>query len=131
LLPGETRGVAGFALLSVLGEVDHVGVQILSRTYTASDPIPPLTSENVVHTATDWSYQVTGQIVSPYAKDVKNLLLAAIAYDAEGNIIGSGPATLKFVPANGKAAAKVDFYSAEEPARVELYARIRELKDVK
>jgi hypothetical protein len=73
---------------------------------------------------------VTGQIVSPYGSEITNLRVAAIAYDAAGEIIGGGYTFLDFVPANGKAAVEVSVTTAEEPTTVELYAAVSDLSEI-
>jgi hypothetical protein len=130
LLPGETLGIGGEMWLSSDTTVDRAEIQVLSGDYEESGPIPAFTSENAVYLPDDWSPQVTGQIVSPFGKDVTNLRVYAILYDADGEIIGGGSGYADFAPANGKVAVEVYVESAVEPAAVELYGSVSALSDI-
>jgi hypothetical protein len=130
LLPGETLGVAGEIWLNTDDEVARAEVQVLSGDFIESEPIPFFTSEKVTYLPDEWSPQVTGQIVSPFNKDVTNIRVYAILYDADGEIIGGGSTYADFVPANGKAAVQVYVESAIEPATAELYATVSALSEL-
>jgi len=124
LLPQQTLGIGGNLYLDQGMNIEHIEVQVLSGDYQETTATPFFTAENVAYIEGDYSSKVTGQIVSPYAKDVTNVRVGAIAYDSAGEIIGGGFTFLDFIPANGKAAIEVSVHTAEKPATVELYAAV-------
>lgn len=130
LLPGETLGIGGEMWLSSDTEVARAEVQVLAGDFVESGPIPAFTSENVAYLPDDWSPQVTGEIVSPFGKDITNLRVYAILYDADGEIIGGGSGYADFAPANGKVAVEIYVEGAGEPTAVELYATVSALSDI-
>jgi hypothetical protein len=131
ILPGQTLGIGD--TISIIGDatIDHVDAQILAGDYEPSDPIPTFTSENVSYQPGDFSSDTTGEIVSPYNKDITDIRVSAIAYDDAGNIVGGGFTYLDFIPANGKAAVEVSTACSGTPATVELYAYLSSLSDFK
>jgi hypothetical protein len=130
LLPGQTLGAGGSLYLDEGMEVARLDVQIKGGRFIKSDAIPFFTTEQAVYQPDPYWPQVTGQIVSPYGSEITNLRVAAIAYDAAGEIIGGGYTFLDFVPANGKAAVEVSVTTAEEPTTVELYAAVSDLSEI-
>jgi len=72
---------------------------------------------------------VTGEVISPYTKDITNIRVSAIGYNEAEEIIGGGFTYLDFVPANGKAAVEVSITSSETPATADLYAAVSALSD--
>ena len=93
--------------------------------------MPAFTGENVSFQADRFSSTVTGQIVSPYTKDVTNVKAMAVAYNEAGEIVGGGFSYVDFVPAGGKAAVEVQVVVTGTPAKVELYATVSSLSDLK
>lgn len=104
---------------------------MLAGRYEAADLLPGFTGENAAYRADRFFATVTGEIVSPYGRDITNLRISAIAYDAEGNVIGGGYSFLDFVPAEGRAAAEVTVTTSSDPASVELYGVLSALSDIK
>jgi hypothetical protein len=129
LLPNQTLGVAGTIYLIEGTSVVRVDAQALAGDFVESDPLPYFTAENVTYHPDEYVPKVTGQIVSPYNKDVTELRVAAIPYSEAGEIIGGGFTYLDFVPANGKAAVEVSITSSGTPATTELYATVSGLSD--
>ena len=131
LLPGQTVGLGGSDILEDGSKVARVDVQVLSLDYKESEALPTFTSENLSFQADRFSSTVTGQIVSPYTKDVTNIKAMAIAYNDAGDIIGGGFSYVDFVPAGGKAAVEVQVVVAGTPAKVDLYGVVSGLSDLK
>lgn len=131
LLPGQTVGLGGSDILEDGSQVARVDVQVLSLDYKESEALPTFTSENLSFQADRFSSTVTGQIVSPYTKDVTNIKAMAIAYNDAGDIIGGGFSYVDFVPAGGKAAVEVQVVVAGTPAKVDLYGVVSGLSDLK
>jgi hypothetical protein len=130
LLPTQTLGVADSQYLDEGVIVSRVDVQIKTGSFSELDIIPMFTSENVNFIPDEYSPQVTGEIISPYSKEVSNVRVDAIAYNEAGEIIGSGTTYLSFVPANSKAAVSVYVTVAGTPAKVELFASPSALSDL-
>ncbi len=131
LLPRQTLGLGGNLYLDEGAIIARVEVQIMAGDFVPTDSLPFFTGENVTYQAGDFSSSVTGEIVNPYAKDITNLRVSTLAYDAAGEIIGGGLTYLDFAPANGKAAVEVSVTTSAAPATVELYAAVSALSDFK
>jgi hypothetical protein len=132
LLPKQTLAIAETTYLPENAKASQVIVQIAQRgNYEESEALPAFTSENTNFQAGSFSSKITGTIINPYAKDITNLRVYAIAYDAAGGIIGGGFTFIDFVPATGKAAADVSVTVAGTPASVELYATLSGLSEFK
>lgn len=131
LLPGQTLGVGGDMYLVDNAAIERIEAQIYPGQYVKSEALPFFEAENVVYLAGDYTSRVTGQIINPYAKDITQMRVSAIAYDGGGKIIGGGFTFLDFAPANGKAAVEVRVTTTGAPARVELHAAVSGLSDFK
>ena len=131
ILPNQTLGVAGSVYLFEGMTASRVDVQLKAGTFKESDVLPVFTAENVVYHAGEYSSKVTGQVVSPYASDITDVRVCAIAYDEAGRIVGGGLTYLDFVPASGRAAVEVFVTAAGEPATVELYPAMSALSEIK
>lgn len=129
LLPEQTLGLGSDLFLNEGMEIDHIDVQVLAGDFIEIEPIPFFTYENVVFQPGSYSSKVTGVVVSPYSSDITDLKVSAIAYNENGEIIGSGDTFLDFSPANGKAAVEVSVTVDGTPATVEIYATITSLSD--
>ena len=130
LLPGQTLGVGGDMYLAENVAIERVEAQVYPGQYVQSETLPFFDAENVMYLAGDYASRVTGQILNPYAKDITQMRVSAIAYDAAGKIVG-GFTFLDFAPANGKAAVEVRVTTAGAPARVELHAAVSGLSAFK
>ncbi len=129
-LPDQILGIAANLYTDEGVIVSRIDAQLKTGTFTASKVIPTLTSENVNFLPDEYSPEVTGEILSPYNKDITYVQVIAIAYNEAGDIIGSGSTYLDFIPANAKAAVTVSMTVAETPAKVELYAFATSLSDI-
>ncbi len=130
LLPNETLGIGGDAYLVNKQSVTKMVLQILDGDFVTSEILPTFTSKNVNFLANDYFPKVTGQIVNPYDKQITNVKVYAIAYDKDGNVIGSGFTYLDFLPANSTAAVDVTLTISGIPAAAELYATLSNLSDI-
>jgi hypothetical protein len=106
LLPNQTLGVGGEIYVDKEMTVASADFQVKSGKFGKSDAIPTFTAENVSYLPDRYFSKVTGEIASPYTKDITNLRVSAIAYNKAGDIIGGGFTYLDFAPANGKAAVE-------------------------
>jgi len=130
LLPSQILGIGEDMYLDQGVIVSKMDIQIKQGNFTESKAIPSFTAENVTFLPDQYFSKVTGEIVSPYNKDVTNLRVNALAYNEAGEIIGSGYTYLDFVPANSRSAVSVSVTVAGVPAKVELYATISSLSDI-
>jgi hypothetical protein len=130
ILPNQTLGIGGDIYVEQGIDVASADFQIKTGRLEDSDAIPTFTSQNISYKADQYFPKVTGEIVSPYTKDITNLRVSAIAYNDAGDIIGGGFTFLEFAPANGKAAVEVGITTTKKPAKVELYAAISALSDI-
>ena len=124
LLPNQTLGVGGDLYLEEGMRIARVDIQVKAGSFEESDPIPYFTAQNIAYQAGTYSSKVTGEIVSPYTKDITSIRVSAIGYNEAEEIIGGGSTYLDFVSANGKAAVEVSIISSETPASTELYAAV-------
>jgi len=129
LLPRQTLGVGGDLFLDDDMSISRVEIQILDGDYKESDPTPYFTAENVTFQEDTYSSRVTGQIVSPYAREITDLRVSAIGYNDAGEINGGGYTFLDFIPANGKSSVEVSITCTGTPATTELYAVVSSLSD--
>lgn len=130
ILPEQTLGIGGEIYLDESQVVDSIETQILAENYIeTSEELPQLTSENVTYSQGSFSSEVTGFITSPYSQDITNLLVSAILFDENGNIIGGGYTYLDFAAANSKSAVEVSVTANGVPESVELYALPTSLSD--
>jgi hypothetical protein len=129
ILPNQILGIAGTIYLIEDADVARVDAQILAGDFVESDPLPYFSAENVTYQPDEYIPQVTGQIVSPYSKDITDVRVSAILYNEAGEIIGGGFTYLDFAPANGKAAVEVSVTSSSIPATTELYATVSGLSE--
>ena len=130
LLPGQVLGVGGSGLVEI-GVVASIDVQVYPGQFEKSEAVPYFTAENPAFQAGQFRDTITGQVVSPYAKDISNVRASGIAYNEAGDIIGGGFTFIDFVPANGKAAAEISVIVVGEPATVEIYASPSGLSEFK
>lgn len=121
VLPDQTLGIGATLGVPEGANVTKIVVQVKSGVAQETEALPFFTSENASFKPNDYFPSVTGIVKSPYGKDVKNLRVSALAYNAESEIIGGGFTFVDFVPSNGQAAVDVSIRLAGTPAQVELY----------
>jgi hypothetical protein len=131
LLPNQILGVASETYVEKNIAVASMDFQIKAGNFEDSEVIATFTASNISYKADSYFPKVTGEIQSPYTKDVTNLRVTAIAYNEAGDIVGGGYTYLDFVPANGKIAVEVSITTAGTPASIELYAAVSGLSDFK
>jgi hypothetical protein len=130
LLPNQLLGV-GKSLFVNDGQIaSNAVIQIKPGEYKAASEMPSFSFENVSYQPDDYFPAVTGIIINPYAKDITELVIYAIAYDEGDNIIGGGFTFLDFVPASGKSAVDVNITSSKPPTRVELFGTLSSLSEI-
>ena len=127
VLPGERLGIASELFLNEGQVVERIDVQVKTGRFEPLEVTSLFATENVTYLPDRYFPKVTGIVVSSATRDLENLRVSAIAYDAAGNIIGGGFTYVDFVPALGRAAVEVSVTVSAAPARVELYPTISRL----
>lgn len=133
LFPEQTLGIGDDLFLASEGgemDIDHIEVQVLAGEYVETGVIPFLTTEKVSYRTGDefepYLWFARGLVVNPYDTSVSDFTVYAIAYDADGEIIGGGydyPFD-KELPANGSLEYVVGIDASGNLYRVELYATV-------
>lgn len=124
ILPGQRLGIGGLLTLAPGETVDHLGIEIETGELTEVEPQPTLAAENVAYQPDGDTPNVTGIVSNPYREDVREVIVSAVAYNAEGRIIGGGSIAVNSIPAGGQKAVEVPVTTSEPPAKVELYAAL-------
>ncbi len=122
ILPGQRIGVGGFLTLASGEAVDRLGIEIDTGRLTEVEPQPTLEVGDVEYQPDGQSPKATGIVRNPYQKDVQRVRVSAVAYSAEGIIIGGGGIVVRSIPAGGQEAVAVPVTTSQPPATVELYA---------
>lgn len=128
LAPSQRLGLAGIFELPVGADVAELAVQIKTGKFRAPHNVATLSTADVAfHPYGPGAPKVIGVAANGYPKDVTQVEVYALPYDAFGAIIGGGSATLGFVPGGGQAPVEVPVVTsalADLPATVELYAAL-------
>jgi hypothetical protein len=124
---GDTMGVAG--TLPVLGEVTaardyRVVVRLLTAASVGGQEAPAVAVGDVAFEAGELRSRVTGLLRSAHDTDLTDVDLYALAYDADGAIIGAGDATVERLPAGERLAVEVPVLVTGDVARVALWADV-------
>ena len=131
IFPGQTIADSVDLSLPEGTNLDQVKVQILSGD---SEPVPTLgysfSVENINFIAGGYSNKATGIVKSALSKDIDNIQVVAIAFDANDKVIGSGFTYVDFIPANGQSAVEVSMTVSGTPARVEFYPLYTSLSNI-
>lgn len=122
LLPEQRLGVGG--VLQVDDEEAVAALQVVVQTgaFVAREAQALITAEDVTYTAGTFSDEVAATLVNPFAVEIADLRVTAVAFDADDRVIGGGVAMLDLLPAEGSAAVVVSVTVGGEPARVEVFA---------
>lgn len=132
LLPGQTFGIAGTVFVDEGVTVSSLEVQLMQGAPVASSQIPTFAVDSTSYHLGEYTSRATGVIKNPYDRDVTDLYVSAVAYDAGGEIIGGGFTYLNFIPADATTGVKVSITSAPdaEVASIELYAMLTSLSSL-
>lgn len=124
VLPSQRLGIGGLLTLASGETVDRLQIEIESDELSEVEPQPTLTVENVEYRPDGDTPKVTGIVRNPHQEDLRRVRVSAIAYDAEGIIIGGGSIVIDSIAASGQKIVEVPLTSSGPPARVELYAAV-------
>lgn len=130
ILPNQVLGLAGSIYLGSDVEFDHIEVQFLSGNYIESTPMETFTTQNVNLLEDTYSSSVTGEIVSPYTKDITDVKVSVVGFNAAGEIIGGGYTYVDFIPAGGTTAFDTSVTFSETPAEIQVYVFLSGISDI-
>jgi hypothetical protein len=132
LLPGRRFGIAGTVFLDQGITVSKIEVQLSEGAHVASSQIPTFAIDSISYHRGEYTSRATGVVKNPHDREVTDLYVSAVAYDAGGEVIGGGFTYLNFVLANGATGVKVNITSAPdaEVASIELYAMLSALSSL-
>ncbi len=122
LLPEQRLGVGGVLQVDDEAAVVALTVVVQSGAFVAREAGALITAEDVTYTAGTFSDEVAATLVNPFAVEIADLRVTAVAFDADDRVIGGGVAMLDLLPAEGSAAVVVPVSVGGEPARVEVFA---------
>jgi hypothetical protein len=127
ILPTQRIGEAVSLFLPEGAIIDHVDVQIKPGNFQPTDAVDTFTHDKVVLRPGLIGDRVTAIIKSPFQRDFDEVHVAAIAYDAQGVIIGGGSDFVGFVPAQGQAAVDIGVTTSKPAAKFDLFPSLSEL----
>jgi hypothetical protein len=130
LMPGQRLGVGGTLFLAEGARVARIGIEIRTGQRALVKKSPALTVDEI-HCRTDISTAIASGVVrNPFDRNITDLRVSVVAYDASGRIIGGGFTYLAFVPASGAVGVISSLDAGSEAARVEMYASLSEKSSV-
>lgn len=131
IFPGERLGVSGFVSLPEQTKLGKVEAQVLSSGSADESDFwgiqkagitgNPLTAKGASYPSDNYDGLITGIVKNSYGKDLQDIQVTAIAYDASGAIIGGWSTTVSSVLANGQIAISIWTNLKSPPAVIELY----------
>jgi len=131
LLPGERLGLGGSFYLPPGTTADRLEFEVLGRYFSETTVQAGfLTPVDVTYVADEFSPRVTGTIQNSLDRELRDIEVYAIAYNAGGQIIGGGFTFVDSIEAGGQAQAEVTIAVGEEPAAVEVFATVSSLSDI-
>lgn len=131
LLPGERLGLGGSFYLPSGTIAERLEFEVLGRYFTETTiQADFLTASGVTYIGDEFSPRVTGTIENSLDRELIDVEVYAIAYNASGQIIGGGFTFLDLIEAEGQADVEVTVAVGEEPASVELFATVASLADI-
>jgi hypothetical protein len=128
ILPGQTVA-EGSGLVQASG-VTRMEVQALvERTSSVDGPIGSVTAEGINTVSQQYlGLKTNCTLKGTFSKDLKDLEVTAVYYNAAGQIVGGASTFAEFLPANGQVAVEIS--GAGEipaPAKTEVYGSISNL----
>lgn len=121
ILPGERIGVAQRRVLDQGGTVARMEAKLLPGKANRATAMAGLVGGAASYGPHNGVNSVRGTIRNAGSQDIKAAQLFAVAYDAQGQIIGGGATIGDLVPAGREAEVEIFITSASAPTRVELF----------
>jgi len=125
IFPGQRAAVAGFSSTEGARPV-QMKVQVRPTDWSSWDKAKPdFATTNVGVTPREYSgLVVTGEVANPFTKDLEDVKLVAIFYDAAGNITGGASTYQDFIPAGTSSPFEITSFSEAPAARAEVFAQM-------
>ena len=124
LLPSEKTAVSGESFLPEGTKATKMDVTFNQGDSATLDVTTPFKLDKATYFPDEYLPQVTGIVTNPYAKDLQDVQVSAVAYDASNAIIGGGFTFVNFIPSGGSSGAAMTITTSAVPDHVELYASI-------
>lgn len=133
LFPGERTGIGGTLYPPDGTSVARVDFQVLAQNFIASGQGNPFSVSDIAFTDDAFDPTVTATITNNYSAEIESIEVHAIAFNANGDIIGGGWGFNEEddpVPAGGIGTAELYLTTSETPASVQVFATVSSLSDV-
>jgi hypothetical protein len=131
LLPGERLGLGGSFYVPPETTAERLEFEVLGRYFSETTiQADFLTSADVAYVPDEFSPKVTGTIQSSLDRELSDVEVYAVAYNAAGQIIGGGFTFIDLIETEGEAAVEGTIAVGEEPASVELFATVGSLAEI-
>ena len=130
VLPQQSLGVADTSYVSDGVEVAKIEVQLSPGRFIPSEWMPSFDVERVVYYPGTYGDSIAGILRNPYAVNVSDVRVSAVAYDEGDKVVGSGYTYLNFVLAETATGVSSSIVCSAPPARVEMYASMSSLSDL-
>ncbi len=131
LMPGQRLGVAGTLFLGEDTRLARIGVELMTGQRAPVKTSQPLTVEEVHRRTAISAATASGVVRNPFDRNITDVRVSAVAYDAGGQIIGGGFTYLAFVPASGSVGVISSLDAGSGVSRVEMYASLSEKSTVR
>ncbi|MCB8969001.1 MAG: hypothetical protein H6660_19150, partial [Ardenticatenaceae bacterium] len=131
LLPGQQTLIADSVYLSDDAVVAQLAVTFTYGDETTVDIAPDfLAVANPAYYADEYFPIATGVLSSQLEQIITDVRVNAVAFDADGNVVGSGYSYTDFVPAGGSTGASIYMTVGGDVDHVELYPLVTSLSDL-
>lgn len=128
ILPGEKLGSYAETFVPEGGKVAKMEVQVKGGTSTAININGPIfTTDKVTFLADKYFPKASGVIVNGLNKNIEKMRVSALAYSAEGKIIGGGYTFLDFLPPSGQSPIDMSLVLGGTVEKVDIYPTLSSL----
>ena len=107
IYPGQSVGLSGKLDLDEGQLISKIEIKIQDGDPEIVDQMYTFDTENITYFYGEYSSSVTSVITNPYNTDLTNILVSAVLYDDDGNIIGGGFTYLDFILANSSTGVSI------------------------
>jgi hypothetical protein len=131
VLPGERLGLGGSFYVPAGTTAARLEFELLGRYFSETTvEASVLTASAVGFVPDEFTPTVTGTITSSLDRELSDIEVYAVAYNAAGDIIGGGFTFIDLIEAGGEQPVEVTIAVGQEPSSVELYATVGSLAEI-
>jgi hypothetical protein len=131
VLPGERLGLGGSFYVPSGTTAARLEFELLGRYFSETTAQPGvLAATDVGFVADQFTPRVTGTIQNTLDRELSDIEVYAVAYNADGGIIGGGFTFIDLIEAGGQQPVEVTIAVGQEPATVELFATVGSLAEI-